>query len=204
MRADIKHNEYYPSACLRLFLLPFIQALRLRFDEGILHEDESFSFLSCLAADRAECIGDRLYKRRFRPGSIMTAKSMQNSAHGYAVAMHRILCTFHPESMDSVRDLYYNRFRVFSKIIYGLYKQSKHMAKHDPAAAREAKIIASDAQPVMRRVKELFPEVRGDLRLAAFSMPLAFQWENIQAVCKCLSGYCFRVVRKVYRSIFPQ
>ena len=94
MKIAIDNKEYFSSACLRLYLLAYIRDIGVRFDEGIIHEDEKMSFLAYVLADRVECIGDRLYKRRYRYGSIMTSKSFQKSSYGYIVAIGGIMNAF--------------------------------------------------------------------------------------------------------------
>ena len=58
------HGEYYAQACLRFYRLDYLRDNGFRFDEGIIHEDESFSFLAYVHADRVECLGERYYYRR--------------------------------------------------------------------------------------------------------------------------------------------
>ena len=84
-------GEYYAQACLRLYRLDYIKSFNLRFDEGIIHEDESFSFLAYINASRVECLGDKFYHRRYRPGSIMMDVDPYSSAHGYRVAIDTLL-----------------------------------------------------------------------------------------------------------------
>ena len=84
------NGEYYAQVCLRFYLLPFLRENRLRFDEGIVHEDESFAFLSCLRADRMVCLGERYYTRRYRPGSIIMTVDPLQSAKGLCTAMETV------------------------------------------------------------------------------------------------------------------
>lgn len=84
-------GEYYAQACLRLYRLDYIKSFNLRFDEGIIHEDESFSFLAYINASRVECLGDKFYHRRYRPGSIMMDVDPYSSAHGYRVIIDTLL-----------------------------------------------------------------------------------------------------------------
>lgn len=84
-------EEYYTQPCMRLYDLDYIECNRLRFDEGIIHEDEKFSFLAYVLADRIECIENRLYYRRYRIGSTMSSKTTIESVYGYAIAMYGVL-----------------------------------------------------------------------------------------------------------------
>lgn len=60
------------SCCLYLFSRDLIEAPRLRFDEGYIHEDETFTTLLYCAARRAIALEDILFRRRIRSGSTMT------------------------------------------------------------------------------------------------------------------------------------
>lgn len=68
-------RRFFASIPLRFMRLDAIRAAKLRFPEGLLHEDEYFTPLSLLASQRTEVVGDRLYWRRLRMDSIETARS---------------------------------------------------------------------------------------------------------------------------------
>ena len=84
------HGEYYAQACLRLYRLDYLRSYGFRFDEGIIHEDESFSFLAYVHAERVMCLGERFYQRRYRPGSIMMKRNPVQSARGYRAAIETL------------------------------------------------------------------------------------------------------------------
>lgn len=86
-----RNREYYSQVCLRMYKLQYLLDQGFQFDEGIVHEDESFSFLSYINANRIECIGEQLYYRRFRSGSLMMECDPVQSSHGYRVAIDTIL-----------------------------------------------------------------------------------------------------------------
>lgn len=67
-------DEFIPSACLFLFRSDFLQRYDLKFEKGILGEDELFSYYVYMNAQRVIYLPDALYNRRVRPGSIMTSK----------------------------------------------------------------------------------------------------------------------------------
>lgn len=66
------YGDYQTSACLLLYNLRFINELGLRFKEGIIHEDDLFTFQAIINAKSVSAINDALYERRVRPNSIMT------------------------------------------------------------------------------------------------------------------------------------
>ena len=75
---------YYTPVQLRVFRLGPLRKGGLRFPEGLIHEDEFFTPLSLMLASRAEIVSEKLYVRRLRPGSIMTAKTECDTARRLA------------------------------------------------------------------------------------------------------------------------
>ncbi|MCH5186971.1 MAG: glycosyltransferase [Oscillospiraceae bacterium] len=85
-----KVNEYITSICLRMYRLEYLRSLNLLFNEHIIHEDEDVSFLSYIQAERTEIIPDKLYKRRYREGSILNTRRYQKVLEGYGYAIHQV------------------------------------------------------------------------------------------------------------------
>lgn len=78
-RHALEHREV-PFVCVwqRCYRRQFLLDNGLRFREGILHEDNHFTPLVCLAAKRVKVIPEVLYNYRVRPGSIMTTRGLQS------------------------------------------------------------------------------------------------------------------------------
>jgi len=91
LQTALQNHEYYTAPVLRFYLLTYLKENRFSFDEGFIHEDECFGVVTYLSCERVECIGERLYKRRFRPGSSVTASTLQASAEGYARALNSLI-----------------------------------------------------------------------------------------------------------------
>ncbi len=70
----------FPFVCvvLRCYRRTFLANNRLRFREGILHEDNHFTPRACLAAGRVRVISTSFYHYRIRQGSIMTTRSLRS------------------------------------------------------------------------------------------------------------------------------
>lgn len=81
-----KVHEYIASACLLFLRKSWIEEKHLRFEIGILHEDNPFVFACYLNASR--CIHTQFngYLRRIRGGSIMTGVKSINHLRGYFTA----------------------------------------------------------------------------------------------------------------------
>ena len=78
-RQALAHHDF-PFVCvvLRCYRRQLLAEHRLRFREGILHEDNHFTPRACLAAGAVKVIPDSLYHYRLRPGSIMATRSLRS------------------------------------------------------------------------------------------------------------------------------
>ena len=82
----VLRDEYITSACLVLIEREFYIDADLNFYDGILHEDNLFSFRLILAEKRGFIISDSLYLRRVRMSSIMTQTKNHRHCFGYYVS----------------------------------------------------------------------------------------------------------------------
>lgn len=69
-------DEYRTAVPLMLFKTEYLREHQLMFKEGILHEDELFTFLVYNADGKISHCHEELYARRVRPASIMTSSGM--------------------------------------------------------------------------------------------------------------------------------
>jgi len=78
-------SDYKPSVCIQFFNRSFIENCGLRFEEGILFEDNVFSLQLMLKAKKVMHIPQTLFFRRFRTDSIMSS----------GVNAEKIYCSFY-------------------------------------------------------------------------------------------------------------
>ncbi len=83
----IRNQDYIASACLQFIRREYLEDRGICFCEGIIHEDNLFTFETMVKAGRTRCISDLLYYRRMRSDSIMTAKKTAANLEGYFKAM---------------------------------------------------------------------------------------------------------------------
>ena len=69
------NEEYRTAVPLTFYKAHYLQKSNIRFYEGILHEDELFTFQTFNANGTVAHCHEALYARRIRPASIMTASS---------------------------------------------------------------------------------------------------------------------------------
>lgn len=77
-----------PFVCVwqRCYRRQFLEDNKLRFLEGILHEDNEFTPRACLKANKVKVIPDVLYHYRVRPNSIMTRRGLRNKKDLISIA----------------------------------------------------------------------------------------------------------------------
>ncbi len=88
MRAN---KEFMGSVCLQLYRRRLIEDNKLRFYEGIIHEDNLFSFQCMILAQKVGYIKSAFYHRRVRGESIMTSNQSMKNVQGYIVSYAEML-----------------------------------------------------------------------------------------------------------------
>ena len=88
-----ENRDWMPSQPRYFYNREFLLRNNLRFQEGILHEDEIFAFDVCMCADRLLVRNEQWFIRRFRAGSIMTKPvSMKNVEGCIHILSHLSAC----------------------------------------------------------------------------------------------------------------
>ena len=86
-----KNYEYRTSACLQFIKKEFYIKIGLSFYPGIIHEDNLFSFIAILLANRTIHINKNYYNRRVHENSIMTTSINVKNVYGYFIVYCEIL-----------------------------------------------------------------------------------------------------------------
>lgn len=108
-----KNLDYRASACLQILRKEFVDKYNLRFEEGIIHEDELFSLLGTLYSDRVMHISEPFYMRRVRPGSIMTESNSIKSSYGYFKTIIKVIPHISKNVEDpEVFNMYYSYIKT--------------------------------------------------------------------------------------------
>jgi len=169
LKISLDNNEYYAEPGFRLYLRDYLQSKGLLFDEGIIHEDVSFSFLTYLFAKRVECIGDRLYRYRVRPGSTMTNISFPKSAHGHSVCLEKFLLLLDSHMLSNDEETLLERYcAIRVNMICSLYR--KALRKNGVRAAQQ---VQKEVRLVLKQARAL-PSLSKLLRLATYSLHLYY------------------------------
>lgn len=101
-----QNGDFKPSACLQILKRSFLEEHKIRFYEGILHEDNLFTMQCLSLAKRTRLLDQPFYKRRVRGGSIMTdAKGFRN-AYGKFVTVVEMLNFIEKEDLYKYTGFY--------------------------------------------------------------------------------------------------
>ena len=182
LKISLDNNEYYSEPGNKFYLLDYLRSNALLFDEGIIHEDARFSFLAYLYADRVECIGDRLYRYRIRPGSTMTSLSFRKSAHGQSVCLEKLIQLWKSHTLTKAEEILLERYcAIRVKMICSLYRQA--LRKN---GWREAFYVQKRVRPVLRQARAMLA-LSPSLCLATYSLLLhcffyALYWVKTKVV----------------------
>lgn len=167
LKKSLDNNEYYAEPFFRFYLLDYLRSNALIFDEGIIHEDVRFSFLAYLYAKRVECIGNRLYRYRVRPGSTMTSLSFRKSAHGQSVCLEKLIQLLKSHSLTHDEEALLERYcMIHVSIICSLYRLALRKS-----GWREAFHVQKRVRPVLKQAR-VMPALSPLLRLATYSLLL--------------------------------
>ncbi len=84
-------QKYRVTACLALYRVAFLLQEGIQFMDGIVHEDNAFSFESIIKAERVWHTTEKLYYRYVYGGTTMTSKKTFEHVYGYFRSVQRIV-----------------------------------------------------------------------------------------------------------------
>ena len=100
---QLKKWMFRSSVPLQFIKTDFLRDSKIRFKEGIIHEDELFSCLLAVKAQRSLCIADAFYMRRVRANSIITATQTAKKFVGqFIVASTLMANAIHDEQLSDL------------------------------------------------------------------------------------------------------
>lgn len=134
----VENHDYSVSSCRQFLSHTYLQINKLSFYEGIIHEDNLFTFLSILQASRVIHIWKEYFYRRVRTESIMTKKETFHNFEGYFVSYVNMLAfaitnKFEDRAnkliLQQIKTVYGSAKRIYSKLTPAEKKQ-KLSPKH--------------------------------------------------------------------------
>ncbi len=85
IKLQLEYEEYRPTACMHMQKRAFLEENDLWFENGILHEDVSFTYICLMRASRSGCVRENYYLRRIHNDSIMQRPQTFWNCYGYFV-----------------------------------------------------------------------------------------------------------------------
>lgn len=98
-----EHNEFFPQTAFRMVRRSLVEQNKVRFYEGIIHEDLLFTFNVMVLAKRSSFLNEELYVRLIRAGSTMTTpkRTLRNiQGHLVCVTEMKKWLYKHAETLD--------------------------------------------------------------------------------------------------------
>ncbi len=142
----LKSDEYYSCVCLMFFKTDFLKKNRLIFRKGMLHEDQLFTPLAFVKANRTAHLHLPLYYRRMREGSIVTSHKTVKNAEGLFICAVKLakeysdspvrsikrkaLCLSVKDKVDSFFNIYAELSAMNKKNSSDYLKTIKKLSKH--------------------------------------------------------------------------
>ena len=81
------NRDFIVQPCMSAARKTYLRRFDVRFAEGVIHEDEQYSFFALVLARRVGVLRERMYVRRYRPESTMTALDIRDSIVGYLTVL---------------------------------------------------------------------------------------------------------------------
>lgn len=126
------NGEYRVSPCLQLIRRKLMMDEDILYTNGIIHEDNVFSFRVMLKAERAGYIHQSLFNRRVRNSSVMTSGKTWKNAVGYFV------CYIEMQKFLDTLDLDEEAMNQAAVCIYRILHNARNDYKSLPSAERYA------------------------------------------------------------------
>lgn len=120
-----QNGEFLGSPCLEIIRRSLIEENKLRFYNGIIHEDNLFTFQCIMLAKNVGYINKKYYYRRMHEESTMTKRKSMKNVEGYIVSCAEMLnfmqkCNVENEVMSYVSDyilqLYNNAYNIYRSL----------------------------------------------------------------------------------------
>lgn len=105
-------NSYNSGSYLIFYRTSFLIGTKLQFIPNIIHEDEHFTPMVYLFAQRVGMIAEPFYKRRFRSNSIMTTKFAWRNIIGYVTVSDTLLTYKNTHPDETIRKIIDTHLRL--------------------------------------------------------------------------------------------
>ena len=117
----IANHHYVPMVYNYLYRRSFIEQYELRFEPGILHEDELWTPIALTQAKRVASIGSTTYLYRQHEASIMSSSKAEKRVASMEVVIWRLEEFMENHAMgDNAKEVIFIRIEILRRIIDSL------------------------------------------------------------------------------------
>lgn len=138
----VQTDCFLESVCLQFFRKDFLVSINLTFYEGILHEDNLFSCVALLIAEKVSYINKAFHIRRVRQNSIMTSPLSVPNFVGYFITYTELIKLLPSLKLNEIE------LACFKKYLQQRYYKADHI--FDKLSNRERKRIDFSSNEVAR------------------------------------------------------
>lgn len=136
-------DTYRCSVCLQFIKRSYLESINLSFYEGIIYEDNIFSFLCIMQAKRASHLKKILFLRRVRADSIMTKSEIFKNFYGYFICFIQM-------KIFSITKTYDMRTQnAIDKVINGVFNNALRIYRKLPDRERILRKMMSPQEQFM-------------------------------------------------------
>lgn len=121
----VSKTLFSPAPWLNIISKKYLDKIRLSFYPGIIHEDQLFTFILYIKAERVSSINKTYFKRRLRENSTMTNKFNWKNVQGYLAVTDQLIAfknTYHDHKITQITDKFI--FQMLNGTSYGISSMS--------------------------------------------------------------------------------
>lgn len=167
---DYLQYKWYIMACNKLLRRKFILEKQLLFKEGLLHEDEDFSFRLAQSANSMACCYAKTYTYRINNSSITSNKTIKNFKDQYRIIYNNF------QSLAAYYTPNINKRIVSDYLINSIFSSIKTIQKEKSISPTEKKEFIHQ----IRNLKNIFnnfnkPSFKALIKLQLIKLPYVLQ-----------------------------
>ncbi len=175
-----RHEEWYMMSVNKLYRLDFLQSRKLRFREGILYEDELWSFqVACLAHSMA-VVGRETYVYKLREGSITVNDFTERKAQSLNIILQD-MCNFadsHGLQADAEVHHFIENFRIACLSRISKYAPAQlsdyYKSQRDTMAVSWLRSMCLDGSDLRKQIRDFHLALPMPLALPYLRLLLAY------------------------------
>ena len=111
----MEHWDWMPSQPRFFYRLDFLLKNKIRFIDGMLHEDETFTFDVLMNAEKIRILKEEYFIRRFRASSIMSSVPTMRNVEGCMKILSHV-GSFNTDDEELKKAIGFYKYKIFSDV----------------------------------------------------------------------------------------